>query len=129
MNDPTPAPRSPPAERRFRFDRLLLPLVVAVIVMLALRDQVPAVRDATDRLFSPAEFAARQSCQQAALAAASTPAFARLVAPGRTHHTQGGWYVDDVVIGQMGEGGQEQRFRYSCYLDADARVVKSGRQP
>jgi predicted ATP-grasp superfamily ATP-dependent carboligase len=37
--------------------------------------------------------------------------------------------VDDVVIGQMGEGGQEQRFRYSCYLDADARVVKSGRQP
>lgn len=107
--------------------RLLAPLVFAAIVALILYDRVPAVRTAVDRVVRPAEHQAREVCQQTALAAASEPRYARVVAPGEVHRTGGAYYVERVVIGEMGADGNESRFTYNCYVDPAGALIRGAR--
>ena len=128
MERPTYLPENPGNQPRFRIERILIPLVFALVVLTILADQIPAVHDAREKMLHPAEYQARQACHAAALAAAERPAYARIVAPGEVHATQGANYVEGVSVGEMGQAGTEVAYGYSCYVDPDGKVVKSHKQ-
>jgi hypothetical protein len=128
MQRPTYLPENPNDRPRFRIERILFPLVFAVAVLAILADQIPAVHDAKEQLLHPAEYQARKACHAAALAAAERPAYARIVAPGEVHATQGANYVEGVNVGEMGQAGAEVTFGFSCYVDPDGKVVKAHKQ-
>ncbi|HSW53241.1 MAG TPA: hypothetical protein VLG93_08415, partial [Sulfuricaulis sp.] len=89
MEQPRYSPASPNAKPRFRIERILFPLVFALVVLALLADKIPAVHDAKEKLLHPAEYQALKACQAAALAAAERPAYARIVDSGKAHATQG----------------------------------------
>ncbi len=70
-----------------------------------------------------------QACRQAVIGSLARPEFARILEGGNIHATQRGYYVDDIVLGEMGERGSEVRSRYTCYIDAKGNVVNTQRQP
>lgn len=126
---PPPSSRRPAAERRrFRPGRLIPPLVFIGIALLILSDAVPGVREAFDRIVHPAAHAAQLACRRAALAAAERPDFARVVRRGTVHRTQHGFYVEGILVGEMGPSGAELRYRYSCYVDAAGRIAGTERR-
>ena len=128
MEQPPNFPGNPNDRPRFRIERILIPLIFAVVVLAILADRFPAVRDAKEQLLHPVEFQASKSCQAAALAAAERPAYARIVAPGQAHATQGAYYVAGVNVGEMGQAGSELTYVFSCYVDPDGKVVKTHKQ-
>ena len=129
MVQPTYTPGNPNTRSRFRFERVLFPLVFAVIVLVILSDQIPALHDAKEKVLHPAEYQARKACHAAALAAAERPAYARILAPGEVHATQGASYVEGVSVGEMGQAGAEVTYGFSCYVEPDGKVVKTHKQP
>ncbi|MEW6332180.1 MAG: hypothetical protein AB1560_12045 [Pseudomonadota bacterium] len=128
MEEPRYSPASPNARPRFRIERILFPLVFALVVLALLADKIPAVRDAREKLLHPGEYQALKACQAAALAAAERPAYARIVNPGEAHATQGAQYVEGVRVGEMGQSGTEITYDFSCYVEPDGRVIKSHKQ-
>ena len=128
MEQSTRSPGSRDRDRRFRLTRFLFPLFFAVFVLAILTDRIPALRDARERVLRPAEYQARAACHAAALQAAEQPTFARIVADGEVHATQGAQYVKGVRVGEMGPGGDEVTFGFSCYVDAEGDVVKTHKQ-
>lgn len=114
-------------ESRQRPLRLVAPLVFLVIAALILYDQVPWVKASVDRMLWPAEHQAREVCQRSALAAAAEPRYARVAAPGEVHRTSGAYYVERVVIGEMGVDGNETRFTYNCYVDPTGALIRGAR--
>jgi hypothetical protein len=128
MEQPTYLPRNPNDRPRFRIERILIPLVFALVVLAILADQIPAVHDAKEKMLHPAEYQARKACYAAALAAAERPAYARIVAPGQVHATQGANYVEGVSVGEMGQAGAEITYGFNCYVDPDGKLVKTNKQ-
>lgn len=128
MERPTYLPENPNDRPRFRIERILIPLVFALVVLAILADQIPAVHDAKEKMLHPAEYQARKACHAAALAAAERQAYARIVAPGQVHATQGANYVEGVSVGEMGQAGTEITYGISCYVDPDGKVVKTNKQ-
>lgn len=61
------------------------------------------------------------------LAAASDPRYARVVADGKVHRTSDAYYVERVVIGEMGADGNETRFTYNCYVDPSGALIRGVR--
>jgi hypothetical protein len=129
MDQPTRTPETRRRRRRFHRGRLLFPLIFAIVVLGILSERVPVLRDAREQLLHPATHRARTACHDAALAAAAQPAYARIVAEGEVHDTQGAQYVEGVRVGEMGPDGAEVVFEFSCYVDADGNVVKTHKQP
>jgi hypothetical protein len=128
MEEPRYSPASRNARPRFRIERILFPLVFALVVLAILADKIPTVNDAKEKLLHPVEYQALKACQAAALAAAERPAYARIVNPGEAHATQGAQYVEGVRVGEMGQAGAEVTFDFSCYVEPDGKVVKSNKQ-
>lgn len=122
------SPGNPLHRPRFRIERILFPLVFAVVVLVILGDKIPAVHDAKEKLLHPEEYQARQACHAAALAAASQPTYARIVTPGNVHETQGAHYVEGVTVGEMGQAGGEVTFPFSCYVDPHGKITKTSKQ-
>jgi hypothetical protein len=108
--------------------RIIIPfLFLAVFALIVLYNAVPSLRLKIEALLFPEAFRATEACRQTALASASTPGFARLLAYGEAHEVSEGYYVDRVVIGEMGPNGAEQRFEVSCYINSAGRIIKSHR--
>jgi hypothetical protein len=128
MEEPRYSPANPNAKPRFRIERILFPLVFALVVLAILADKIPAVHDAREKLLHPVEYQALKACHAAALAAAERPAYARIVDSGEAHATQGAQYVEGVRVGEMGQAGAEVTFDFSCYVEPDGKVVKSHKQ-
>jgi hypothetical protein len=128
MEEPRYSPVNPNAKPRFRIERILFPLVFALVVLAILADKIPAVHDAREKLLHPVEYQALKACHAAALAAAERPAYARIVDSGEAHATQGAQYVEGVRVGEMGQAGAEVTFDFSCYVEPDGKVVKSHKQ-
>ncbi len=115
------------AEPKRRPLRILAPLVFAAIAALIVYREVPWVHTTVERMLRPAEHQAREVCQRSALAAAGEPHTARLVAAGKVHRTSEAFYVERIVIGEMGADGKETRFSYSCYVDAAGALIRGAR--
>lgn len=108
--------------------RRLIPLLFFVVLAAVIaHNEIPAFAHWWERMLAPQDWQARQRCQQAALAAAANPAFARVIRAGEVHSTSAGWYVDRLVLGEMAEGGAEQAVEYSCYLDSTGKLVQLNR--
>ena len=125
MEEPRYSPANPNAKPRFRIERILLPLIFAVVVLAILADKIAAVHDAKEKLLHPVEYQALKACHAAALAAAERPAYARIVNSGKSHATQGAQYVEGVRVGEMGQAGAEVTYDFSCYVEPDGKVIKS----
>lgn len=125
------APERYPADarRRRRPARWLAPLVFAAIALIIVTREVEPVRDWAEGVLSPQRAQARAVCREAALDAAAAPAFARVVARGAVHQSRGGYYVDGLVVSEIGESGAERRFTMRCYVDAAGRLARSARDP
>ena len=63
MEQPTYSPGGPGNRSRFKVERVLIPLLFAVIVLVILADKIPALNDAREKLLHPAEYQARKACQ------------------------------------------------------------------
>jgi hypothetical protein len=106
----------------------LIPLLFLVVFgVIIAHNEIPAFAAWWEKLVAPQDWEAKQQCQQAALSAAANPAFARVIEPGRVHHTSAGVYVDELVLGEMGDAGAEQAVEYSCYLDSAGTLVQLNR--
>ena len=128
--DPTQREREAPGHRRRRRPHKFIAIAIMVIVAgFILKDRVPAVGTYVDRLLQPDAWQATESCRQAVLAAVERPEFARILERGEANVTQKGYYVDNIVIGEMDHGGAEARVRFSCYVDGKGKVVNAQRQP
>ena len=110
--------------------RVIVPIfILSVFALVVAHDKIPAVEDWYQQTFNHKHWQVRNTCQHEALSAASQPAFARVVKPGEVKETQKGYYIDRVVLGEMGKDGREKLVNYSCYAGLDGKVVKIGQQP
>jgi hypothetical protein len=91
--------------------------------------EVPWVQRQAQRVLHPAEARAVEACEVAALKLARAPEFARIVKPGRVNATQGGFYIEGMVLGQMAQAGGEERSFVDCHADRDGNVVNIGMPP
>jgi hypothetical protein len=66
---------------------------------------------------------------RAALASAKNPDFARIVESGSVNRTRNGYYVEGLIMGEMGETGEEVRQVVNCYVDPQGRLVNSHISP
>jgi NaMN:DMB phosphoribosyltransferase len=127
--DPTLRERENPDRRiRRRSHRFIAIIVMVVGAGFILKEQIPAVDTYIDRLLKPQAWQATEACRQAVLAAVERPEFARMLEHGEANATQKGYYVDDIVVGEMGASGTEVRVRFSCYVDGEGKVVNTQRQ-
>lgn len=98
---------------------------MALIGLLILKEEVPAVNRWFQRIVAPDRYAAAEACRNAALDAAAHPAYARVRDEGVVHATRNGFYVEGVEIGEMGADGAETTYRFHCYADPSGRLVKT----
>lgn len=101
-----PLARREAREGRKRLNKLVPRLILVVFVFLILQQQFPQLHGPTEKMLAPEKSGARETCQKSALAAANNLDFARLLDPGTVHETQNGFYVENIVIGEMGESGE-----------------------
>lgn len=121
------APTVRESERRRQRWRRLAPLaILLVFVGIIVVREVPLAGQWLQRVIAPAEWAAAEACRSAALKLVAQPDYARIVAPGRIHATERGFYVENIVVGQMGARGTEERVSVNCYADAQGNVVSVG---
>ena len=50
-----------------------------------------------------------------------------MVEPGKVHATQGGFYVEATIIGEMAETGGATHFTVACYTDSAGQLVRAAR--
>jgi hypothetical protein len=129
-------PAAPPGaphrreRRRGRLgSRLALIVFALVIAVMILRHEVPQIDAWFESILHPSEHLARESCITAALHGALRPELARVVDRGEVHATQAGYYVEAVMLGEMGEDGAEALFRVSCYTDREGELLRATREP
>ena len=128
--DPTLRERETPSRRSRRRPQKFIAIAIMVVAAgFILKDQIPVVDAYIDRLLQPEAWRATESCRQAVLAAVERPEFARMLERGEANTTQKGYYVDNIVIGEMGASGTETKVRFSCYVDGQGKVVNAQRQP
>ncbi len=113
--------------RKRRASRLIPLLIFALVAMLIARQEVPAVADWWEKTFAAQRWAVKQACREAALQAAPNRQFVRVIEHGVVHETDDGFYVEALVLGEMGADGAEQQVPYSCYLDSGYQLVKINR--
>ena len=108
--------------------RAMLPILMFGIIALVIASkEIPMVHDFVQSVIAPQQHQAAQTCRQEAMQLSRKPAYARVVRQGQVHSTQEGFYVEGLVIGEMGEQGGEVRFAVDCYTDSEGRLVRADR--
>jgi hypothetical protein len=128
--EPHDAHRAPTAletERRRQRLRRLVPLAIFLLFIgVVVIREVPVAGQWLERVTAPGRWQAGESCRSAALKLVPQPDYARIVAPGQVHTTERGFYVENIVVGQMGASGTEERVSVNCYADNQGNVVNVG---
>ncbi len=114
-------------KRNRSFKKIIPLLAFAFIVLMIAREEIPAFSSAWERMFAPDEWLAKQTCQKAAIGRVEHKEFARILQSGEVNQTNDGLYIDRLVIGEMGQSGNEVPIEYSCYLDNEGKLVKLNR--
>ncbi len=121
-----PVPRREP-KKGIRPELLFMLALMSLIGFLILKEEVPQVESWYLRVVDKEKWLAGENCRRAAIGAAVNSDFARVVDNGTVHPTENGYYVEGVIVGEMGETGAEVRFEFSCYTHRDGSIVKSQR--
>jgi hypothetical protein len=111
-----------------RGSKLVPLLIFAVFAVFVLKDQFPTIDDKIQSLLHPQAFKAIQACRQAALTGSNNPDFTRLLEFGRANKTQNGFFIDQLVIGELESGKGEIRKAVQCYVDSAGVIVDIQRQ-
>jgi hypothetical protein len=109
------------------FRKLIPFIILAVMAFLIAREEIPAVNSWWERMVSPENWLARQTCLNAAMERSEHKAFSRVLKTGKVNKTVDGLYIEQIVLGEMGSSGKEEAVRYSCYLDREGKLVKLNR--
>ncbi len=112
----------PPPKRAAKWIVLGAGLALALLIV---KREVPQVNDWIEGTLRPHAWAAVKTCQRTALAASRHPDFARIIESGAVNTTQNGYVVQRVQVGEQGKDGAEQKFFFSCYVDAAGEVVST----
>jgi hypothetical protein len=115
--------------RRHPAGRLVPLLIFAGIVVLIARQEIPAFADWWERTFAPAEWKAKRTCSEAAIADLKDGRYARRLTGGELHETRDGPYVTGMKFTVLDDSGEERVVEYSCYLDSQGRLFRLNRRP
>ncbi|MDX1764345.1 MAG: hypothetical protein R3231_08500, partial [bacterium] len=90
-----------------------------------LKTEGPQVESWYQRLVNEERWQAGENCRQAALKAANQVDFARITEMGKVNITENGFYVEGIVVGEMGDSGAEVFYGFNCYHKSDGSIVKT----
>ncbi len=119
-----PAPRRE-VRKKARPELFFILSIMALVVFLIIKTEVPQVESWYQRLVSKEKWQAGENCRQAALKAAPQADFARITEMGKVNMTENGYYVEGIVVGMMGDSGAEVHYGFSCYNKPDGSIVKT----
>jgi hypothetical protein len=128
--DPHGQPRGPRRDRpkRRRPELFIFLVIFTLVAFFILKQEVPEVDSRFQRLVNREKWQAGENCRGAAVQAARHLDFARIIENGTVHLTEKGYFVDEVVVGEMNDSGAESRFEFSCYVDRMGAVIKTHRK-
>jgi hypothetical protein len=127
-DQPYPSSRRRSSPKKI-LNRLIPILILFVFAALILRDQIPGIDDKIAAFINPQGFAAIQTCRKAALNQSTTPDFARLIKRGKANPTNNGFFVDQLVLGEMHDQGGERLMEVGCHVDQNGELIKLNRAP
>lgn len=130
LDTETPIPEASDTGKRKRrrgLKRLIPFIILAVMGLMIAKQEIPAMERWWEKTFSPKEWRARETCEQAAIAAARAPQSVRVLKRGKLHPTENGFYLERLVVGEMGPRGAEEHVEYSCYTNATGSLSKLNR--
>lgn len=116
----------PPSRRRSGRRKLINRLVpiamIGFMVIMILKEEIPAFNDFLTANADPEGFAAIQACREAALENSTVEQYKRLIRRGESHPTADGHFVNKIMIGELGADGGEHRVAITCHID-DAGIL------
>lgn len=114
--------------RRNRMGLFIILPFMALIALIILKQEVPQFDSWVQRLWDEEKWRAGDSCRQEAIRSATRSDFARIIDNGIVHPTEKGYFVEEIVVGEMGDSGAELKFQFSCYTQTDGSIVKTHKQ-
>lgn len=109
--------------RRKLINRLIPIVMIGFMAIVVLRQEIPAFNDFFLSNSDPQGFAAIKACRDAALENATVEQYKRLIRHGESHLTADGYFVDKIVLGQLGADGGESRVAVTCHVDTAGVLV------
>ncbi|MGV6816259.1 MAG: hypothetical protein ACWA44_03195 [Thiotrichales bacterium] len=113
--------------RRRLINRLIPIAMIGFIAIIILREEVPAFNDFLQSNSDPKGFAAIKACREAALENTTAERYKRLIRYGKSHPTADGYFVDNIVLGELDANGGESRIAVTCHIDSAGVVVDLNR--
>ena len=109
--------------RRRLHGRIAALLVFGALAVLIAKQEVPWFDGWINRMIDEPAWLAAEQCRDMARKQTGEPEFSRLLKPGKTHRTEGGYHVSRVVIAVLDQQGGERTFHFSCNVTAAGEVV------
>ncbi|MEE9342049.1 MAG: hypothetical protein V3V12_00270 [Gammaproteobacteria bacterium] len=109
--------------RRNGWSKLIPFAVLLFIGAMIAKQEIPAVNDWWERAVNPDIWVAKQTCQKAAVERSQRKEYMRLINSGKVRKTNEGFYIDQLIYGEMSEAGSEVTIGYSCYLDKKGNLT------
>jgi hypothetical protein len=119
---------APEAKGRRRSSKFIPFIMIGIFVAFILSQEVPGFRHAIDYYIANDKWQASETCSQKALQMSKTPDFMRIIEYGDVHKTENGFFIENIIVGEMAEQGGEQRFSVDCYTDAAGNLVRADRR-
>jgi len=116
-----------PEQRKSGFRKLIPFIIIGGMVLFIASKEIPGFRSAIEYYTNPERWQAGESCRNKAISLASSTDFVRLVDWGEIHETSNGYFIENIVVGEMAEQGGEQRFNVDCYADSKGKLVRADR--
>jgi hypothetical protein len=110
------------------FKKVLPFVIMGGIALFIASNEIPGFRHAIDYYVAHDRWQAGESCVSKALQLGSSPGFVRIIEQGDVHRTEKGFFIENIIVGEMAEQGGEQRFAVDCYADSSGNVVRADRR-
>ena len=117
-----------PKQRRSSFSKLLPFFIVAGFILIIISQEIPGFRHAIEYYTAHESWQASETCNKKALQLGVSPDFMRIIEYGDVHKTEKGFFIENIIVGEMAEQGGEQRFIADCYTDPAGNLVRADRR-
>jgi hypothetical protein len=110
------------------FKKVLPFVIMGGIALFVVSNEIPGFRHAIEYYVAHDRWQAGESCASKALQLGSSPGFVRIIEQGDVHRTEKGFFIENIIVGEMAEQGGEQRFAVDCYADSGGNIVRADRR-
>ena len=117
-----------PKQRRSRFNKLLPFVIAAGILLFIASQEIPGFRHAVEYYVAHESWQASETCNNKALQLGVSPDFMRIIEHGDVNKTEKGFFIENIIVGEMADQGGEQRFIADCYTDSAGNLVRADRR-